>query len=34
VEREQATVMGVVVEIAQKLVFGEDIAGVEGAGRS
>ena len=34
VEREQATVMGVVVGIGQKVVFGEDIAGVEGAGHS
>jgi len=29
--REQVTVMDVVVGIAQKVVFGEDIAGVEGA---
>ena len=33
-ERERVTVMGVVVGIGQKVVFGEDAAGVEGAGHS
>ena len=33
-KQEQAIVVEVVVEIAQKVVSGEDIAGVEDAGRS